>query len=294
MSSTAAVFYRFADIIIEVRADLPITPETFAHKLLPFQVDTPSKDTVLLHHHFGIPKDTQLPENTLIYRLLPWTISSVGTKFIYDGHYPKYAGMLHFMRGVWTKDHAHGHLYHADDTMFRRGQCPSLTLMPTDQVLFGQLLAERQGCLVHSAGMALWDRGFLFIGHSSAGKSTTARMLQEHGTILCDDRIAVRRMPEGFRIYGTWCHGDVPDISPMSVPLHALCFIEQAETNEAIRITDPREIVGRLMSCLVKPFTPAEWWTKTLAVVEALVREVPAYRLLRDQSGRIVDVLRTL
>lgn len=119
-------------------------------------------------------------------------------------------------------------------------------------------------------------------------------MLRGDGEVLCDDRVVVRRMPEGFRLYGTWCHSDVPEISPTSAPVKAICFLEKADTNQAIPLTDRREILGRLLPCLVKPYVDAEWWQKTLSTVDSLIETVPAYRLLFDRSGRIVKELREL
>jgi hypothetical protein len=45
---------------------------------------------------------------------------------------------------------------------------------------------------------------------------------------------------------------------------------------------------------LIKPLVTADWWEKTLAVVEKLVREVPAYRLQFDKSGKIKEIIREL
>ena len=64
----------------------------------------------------------------------------------------------------------------------------------------------------------------LFVGHSEAGKSTIVKMLKGQAKILCDDRIIVRKWPEGFRIHGTWGHGEVPDVSPDSAPLERDLF----------------------------------------------------------------------
>ena len=83
------------------------------------------------------------------------------------------------------------------------------------------------------AAVILNGQGLIFVGHSEAGKSTTAAMLKNVGVgaglvpalegdhkgsplqveILCDDRNIVRRWEEGWRVHGTWSHGDVPEVS---------------------------------------------------------------------------------
>ena len=135
----------------------------------------------------------------------------------------------------------------------------------------------------------------LFVGHSEAGKSTITRFLMASGDgdveILCDDRNIVRRTDEGWRIYGTWSHGDVPVVSSASAPLRAILFLEKAAENTLTPLTDRREVARRLLACLIKPFVTAEWWSKTLDLVGRMAPEIPAYLMRFDKSGEIVAKL---
>jgi hypothetical protein len=45
---------------------------------------------------------------------------------------------------------------------------------------------------------------------------------------------------------------------------------------------------------VIKPLVTADWWEKVLAVIEALTREVPCYRMEFDKSGAIVESLEEL
>lgn len=101
-------------------------------------------------------------------------------------------------------------------------------------------------------------------------------------------------MPDGWQVYGTWSHGDVPEVSGRSAPLHAILFIEKAGVNRITRITDRREIVRRLLACVIRPFVTAEWWEKTLTHVEQMAQEVPCYVMQFDKSGAILDELKRL
>jgi dephospho-CoA kinase len=129
----------------------------------------------------------------------------------------------------------------------------------------------------------------LFVGHSSAGKSTTVKMIRDIAQILCDDRNIVRLWPEGFRVHGTWSHGELPAVSSADAPLRALLFLRKSERNHLEPILDRREIAKRIISCVIKSLETPEWWQKTLAVVEALARSVPAYEMEFDKSGEIVE-----
>ena len=166
------------------------------------------------------------------------------------------------------------------------------------------MLADRQGCYLHSSGAILDGQGLLFVGHSEAGKSTISKMLQGQMEVLCDDRNIVRKHPpppragegwgggEGFWVYGTWSHGEWPVVSASSAPLRAILFLEKAPENRLVLLEDRREILRRLLACLIKPFVTADWWEKTLTLVERIAREVPCYILRFDKSGGVVEVLR--
>jgi hypothetical protein len=124
-------------------------------------------------------------------------------------------------------------------------------------------------------------------------------MLKGKAEILCDDRIIVRRQNPGnedkrqeFRIYGTWSHGDVPDVSANSAPLKAILFLEKAEENRLILLGDKKEIVARLLSCLIRPFVTVDWWEKTLQLIEKITQEIPCYVMRFDKSGAIVELLK--
>ena len=143
--------------------------------------------------------------------------------------------------------HTLGQIYHEDSRIFSEGNLHSLSLFPTDQIWLAPLLAGHQAFIFHAAGMKIGGQGFLFAGHSSAGKSTTVTLLKGEGEILCDDRMIVRRWPDGFRIHGTWSHGDVPHVSAAEAPLRAVLFLEKAKTNRLISITDPQEVLTRVL-----------------------------------------------
>src|SRR5215472_4348668 len=66
---------------------------------------------------------------------------------------------------------------------------------PLDELLMMNLLAQGRGVEVHACGVEDADgRGYLFVGQSGAGKTTTARLWHEAGRIdvLSDDRIILR------------------------------------------------------------------------------------------------------
>lgn len=288
-------YYQIGEITVQIDSDLPIEANTFHSKLDAFKLEKPGEDIIYLQHHFELPDIKGKDLGKRIYSKAPWSIYRKGDSWIYLGISPtKGEEDLHRV-AIFNNDHTRGNVYSKDEEVFKKGKMTSLTFFPTDQILIARVLADREGCFMHSCGIVVDGKGLLFVGHSSAGKSTTSMMLKTAGgKILCDDRIIIRKKAEGFRIYGTWSHGDVAEISPDSAPLHAIFFLEQSKENKLIKLTDKKDILKRLLACLIKPFVDNDWWEKELALIEKIVAEVPCYRMLFDKSGDIVDKLKIL
>jgi len=291
---TACRCFRIAGVTIQVETDLPITDRTFDKRFDSFKVEDPGADTVVLHHHFSLPEIKGTDLGREVYRKPPWAIYRRDGSWVYLGISPTPGDPELHRVAVFNDDHTLGTIYNPNEEGFRRGGLHALTLFPSDQILLARLLPDRQACFLHAAGMAVNGQGLLFAGHSEAGKSTMVTMLRDEGEILCDDRVIVRRWPEGFRVHGSWSHGDVAQVSAADVPLRAILFLEKSDTNCLELLEDRKEIVRRLPFFLIKPVVTADWWGKVLGLVETMAREVPVYRLRFDRSGEVLDVLRPL
>lgn len=287
-------YYRIAGVTIQVDADLPITDSTFHPKFKLFEVGGQGEDTITIRHRFSLPDLCGQKLGKEVYRKPPWAIYRKEDSWTYVGIVPNVRDEHIFQMALFSHDHAHAEIYNEGEGIFRAGGLPALTLVPTDQILLARVLADREGCYIHSSGVVLGGQGFLFVGHSEAGKSTMVSMLSRQSEILCDDRIILRRWPEGFRIHGTWSHGDVSEVSPDFAPLKAILFLEKAQENRLVPLDDKREVTRRLLACLVRSFVTTDWWDKVLSVIEKTVDEVPCYLLRFDKSGKVVDLLNHL
>jgi len=287
-------FYEFAGLTIQVDSDLPIEDETFIPFIRLFEAETPGEDIIRFRHHFHLPSLEGAEFGTKAYQADAWTIYKKGGSWIYfegaeNGNLAKAQKIA-----VVNNAHTRARFYHVSDLAFRRGSLSSLSLLPTDQLLLGRILADRQGCFLHACGVSFEGKGLLFVGHSEAGKSTVGKMYSGRGVLLCDDRIAIRRWPDGYRIYGTWHPGELRDVSPLAAPLAGLFFLEKADEIRITRMREKAEIIHRLAACLIKPLVTADWWEKSLTLLERIAEEVPCYDLRFDRSGRLVDRLREL
>jgi len=287
-------YYGFAGMTIQVDSDLPIEDETFHSLIRSFEVETPGEDVIRFRHHFYLPSIEDLDLGTKVYQAHAWTIFKRGGSWIYfEG--PETGKIDRAEKiSVLNDDHTRGRFYHMSDQAYRRGSLGSLSLIATDQILLARILADRQGCLLHACGVSCEGKGPLFVGHSEAGKSTVGKMYAGQGVLLCDDRIAIRRWPDGYRIYGTWHPGELRDVSPLTAPLAGIFFLEKADEIRITRIREKTEIIHRLGACLIKPLATADWWEKSLTLLEKIAEEVPCYNLRFDRSGRLVDRLKEL
>ncbi len=287
--------FQLADLPIRVESDLPISATTFSQRLKLFEVDGFGKETILIKHHFGLPDLQHVDLGEKIAEQFDLSIFRKRESWIYlskgfDDSASDYLRQVSFV----NPGHTEVEIFSERDTVFKRGDLAVLSFFPSDWLVIARVLADHQGCMFHSSGVVLDDRGFLFVGHSGAGKSTMVKMLIDKAEILCDERIVVRKGQDGFRIHGTWTHGEIPIFSPSSSPLTAILFLSQASENRITPIQDKVHAIARLGACAFKPLATMDWWEKTLFFMEDLVDKIPCYRLDFDLSGKVIPLLRNL
>lgn len=286
-------YYQCGGITFQVESDLPILDSTFHPKLRQFEVDGPGKDTITIRHHFGMPDIDKWELGKEVYRKPPWAIYRNNDSWIYLGITPGGTNKKVHRLSVFNADYSRAEIYIDNEKEYLKGKFGSLTLLPTDQILIGQVLASRQGCYIHSCGIIFEKQGILFVGHSGAGKSTIADMVKDKATILSDDRVIIRRWDEEIAIYGTWSHGDVPDVSPKSAKLRHILFLKKASENRILQVKNKKAIFISLLSCLIKPLTTPTWWESMLDLIEYTAQNVPCYEMSFDESGKIVSRIKT-
>jgi hypothetical protein len=167
---------------------------------------------------------------------------------------------------------------------------------PLDELLIMHRLTQERAIELHGVGIVGPDGASnLFIGHSGAGKSTTAHLWTSlHNVeILSDDRIIVREHPasEGpsqILMYGTPWHGEGCFALPQHAPLQRIFVLEHGHGNVLTRLTRS-QMVAELFARAFVPFHRHEYVDSALSFLERVAETVPCYRYSFEPDQRAVE-----
>jgi len=160
---------------------------------------------------------------------------------------------------------------------------------PLDELLMIHRLSRGEGLEVHAVGIVDESGcGHLFLGHSGAGKSTTARLWESRKDIhiLSDDRIILRARNGEIWMYGTPWHGDAGVASPRAARLTQIYLLEHAGENELITLGHTRAAAELLARSFV-PYHSAEGLDFAMGFADQVARETPCsiFRFVPDESA---------
>ena len=104
-------------------------------------------------------------------------------------------------------------------------------------IMYALATAEKDTLLLHAVVVSCEGKGYLFLGPSSVGKSTHARLWQEHikGTELINDAFPVVR---DEMVYGSpWGGWKTPCYRNVSYPIGGIVALSQAPYNKIHRLS---------------------------------------------------------
>ncbi len=160
-------------------------------------------------------------------------------------------------------------------------------------VVIGHININRLGILLHSAGIALDGRGYLFSGTSGSGKSTIAEIWQQDGatTVLTDERVIIRDMENDLWAFGTPWHGTAGIHRNMGVPIDKIFFIEHGKENRA-HLISRKDALNRLIVRCFPAFWNRDGMEFVLELCERIVTETKCYELQFVPDSSIIDFIK--
>ncbi|MFV2074054.1 MAG: hypothetical protein ACC742_15590 [Thermoanaerobaculales bacterium] len=163
---------------------------------------------------------------------------------------------------------------------------------PLDELLIVHRLGQGLGCELHACGIVDdAGLGWIFAGHSGAGKSTLARLwAAREVSVLSDDRIILREIDDGIRMYGTPWHGEAGFAVATSAPLAGILVIEHGHGNH-IEELDPISAVSELMARSFVPFHDASALETAIDVLGVAADSLPCCRFRFRPEGSAIDHL---
>ena len=106
-------------------------------------------------------------------------------------------------------------------------------------VMYALATANKQTALFHSSVVSYKGYGYMFLGKSGTGKSTHSSLWLKHieGTELVnDDNPVVRKMTDGFYVFGSPWSGKTPCYRKVSYPIGGIVQLSQAPYNKIRRL----------------------------------------------------------
>ncbi len=166
---------------------------------------------------------------------------------------------------------------------------------PLGHILLSSFLFLNHGAAFHACGVSDKGKGILFVGPSGRGKTTMASLWKNRrGTILLsDERVALRKVKDGYSIYGIPRYGYGMDhfYSLEGARLQKIFFLEQGQKNDVYSLAKDEALSNLLISSF-PPVWHAHGMRNILDIFAEIVEEVPCSRLTFVPDRRAVDLVR--
>jgi hypothetical protein len=165
---------------------------------------------------------------------------------------------------------------------------------PLNQILTIILLSSRNGIVVHACGIDDGGRGYLFLGNSTNGKSTIAKLWHDRGaTVLNDDRIIVRERDGVFWMYGTPWHGTFAETALRALPVEKIFFLKHGNKNRLLPKAGSKA-VSMLLTRSFPTFWDRAGMEQALGLMDRMVGALPCYELHFLPDGEVIDFIRSM
>jgi hypothetical protein len=280
----AQLSYRIGDITFGLRADhgLRIALEK---ELRAFEV---AADACEVNLQIGWADSLEIPTSNLLFNSGGlWSLFAESTGYRFSFLAPL-VGMTPYKEAWFDSEYRTGRVLLSHE--YFDADRPVYPLeYPLDELLMIHRLSRAEGVEVHAVGISDdQGRGHLFLGHSGAGKSTTARLWIDRpgAKILSDDRIILRPREGRIWMYGTPWHGDAGIATPDCAPLTGIYLLQKGKSNELDSL-QPGRAAAELFARSFVTHHSEEGIRSTLDFLDRVASQVPCsiFRFVPDESA---------
>lgn len=159
--------------------------------------------------------------------------------------------------------------------------------------IFNTKILDLNGIMIHSSAVEVDGKAYLFSASCGTGKSTHTKQWQKYfGTekaiIINDDKPVLRRMEDGWYVYGTPFSGKTDENVNKKVKLQGICMLERGDNS--IRRINPKEAIPLILEQTIRPKKNVERLVKMTDILNQLLSEIPFYRMQCDISEEAVKM----
>lgn len=266
----------FAPPSMQLKLDRELLPFCIAPTSIDVRIDVDWVDELTT------PVDTPLFHSGGLWSLFE---ESDGYRFYFS---TPFLGAAPYKAAWFDRDFSRGYVT-LFSRYFDRSRAVNPLEYPLDELLAIHRLSRGEGVEVHAVGVVdEQNRGHLFLGHSGAGKSTSARLWQKRPgvRVLSDDRIILRFENGQVRMFGTPWHGDAGLALADSADLSGIYLLEHGSRNTLTPLPAGRA-AAELFARSFVPHHSAEGLQSTLHFLDRMTHEVPCslFQFVPDQSA---------
>ncbi len=146
------------------------------------------------------------------------------------------------------------------------------------QVFLKKLLQKTNGYLIHASANKLpHNCSYLFIGQSTAGKTTISNLLNSEFPKLTDDISVLKKEIDGYYLYQIPLDSivSIQPNNPNKFKVAALFFLQKAKKSKIIPISDIQELITKIVPSI---------WIEKQQEITTIIKQLP---ILLNSSSRL-------
>jgi hypothetical protein len=157
---------------------------------------------------------------------------------------------------------------------------------PLDGLILYYLTVINNDIMTHASGVNYAGKGLLFSGISGKGKTTMARLWDNHGArVIHDDRLVIRKSGNGYMMFNTPVYNND---EPLDSPLDRIFIIEHGNENRMVPLKEAAAVSQVMANCIQHSWGQTII-SKLLESVSEICRTIPTYKLFFRPDSSIID-----